>query len=487
MLDSTSKRISFDKVGLGVQLMTHQKAIVYDAIIKENNNINSENAYAMMSDLPGAGKTYAILAMIYFSNKYLFPQHKHITLIVVPYNICTQWKESMNNMFGGSGKLIDYKVLLEYGDIISLYHEPESLNKYDIILTTSLYFSNLAGTLNSLKIKVRRVFFDEADTIKNLLYIPLNCSMTWFVSASMESLFGKSSNVTIGNYNLSMNHLKANDVKCNPDFIHQSIKLNDPIIYNININNIFLNILLNVTSSLVHERLHAMDYSVLRSQYVNIDITKIETEYDALQYVISDIENQLEIHPKTIEELEKDYKALILRLRPQQAEQVKENIKELESIILQLKNKYNTIEQYKLRYDFDKEAHLSDIKFRKLQDLILDIHINNKKQTILFTNHAQIYNTLKPFLHQHNILFRELDGGNINSMDSIITSYKNKSFDILLADSSMYSCGMNLENTDNIIFIHKMDENKEKQVIGRAHRYGRKGSLNVYYLQYYIS
>jgi SNF2 family DNA or RNA helicase len=48
----------------------------------------------------------------------------------------------------------------------------------------------------------------------------------------------------------------------------------------------------------------------------------------------------------------------------------------------------------------------------------------------------------------------------------------------------MYSCGMNLENTTDIIFVHNMDPQREKQVIGRAHRYGRKNALSIWYIDY---
>ena len=55
---------------------------------------------------------------------------------------------------------------------------------------------------------------------------------------------------------------------------------------------------------------------------------------------------------------------------------------------------------------------------------------------------------------------------------------------ILLANSTLFGCGMNLENSSHIIFVHKMNEKMENQVIGRAQRLGRKGILNIIYLEY---
>ena len=43
---------------------------------------------------------------------------------------------------------------------------------------------------------------------------------------------------------------------------------------------------------------------------------------------------------------------------------------------------------------------------------------------------------------------------------------------------------MYFENSSDIIFVHKMNESMEKQVIGRAQRFGRTSILNIIYLEY---
>jgi SNF2 family DNA or RNA helicase len=47
-----------------------------------------------------------------------------------------------------------------------------------------------------------------------------------------------------------------------------------------------------------------------------------------------------------------------------------------------------------------------------------------------------------------------------------------------------FGSGLNLENTTDMVLFHKIDTENEKQVIGRAQRYGRKEPLNVHYLLY---
>jgi hypothetical protein len=52
-----------------------------------------------------------------------------------------------------------------------------------------------------------------------------------------------------------------------------------------------------------------------------------------------------------------------------------------------------------------------------------------------------------------------------------------------MSNSFMYGCGMNLENTTDIVLIHKIiSVSKYKQIIGRAQRPGRTSRLNIYEL-----
>jgi hypothetical protein len=490
MLTKDSYRIATNKLPFLVQLMPHQKAMVYEMVMAENNvRQNQSTRYAMMSDKPGAGKTFAILAFIYFSDKVVFGGKKHnVNLIVVPYNICTQWKQSIERIFGPSGKVLKYRVLTEYADMMRLYVEPEELLQYDILLTTSLYFDSLASTINSLKMRLKRVFFDEADTIKNLLQTPLDCQMTWFVSASMESLFGKgTSSVTIGKYNLDMDHLKKHDVRCDPDFVNDNIVLDAPMTYNIRFPNIYYKLLKDVVGVQFHDNIAAMDYRCLRSEFVN-DISRIDSEYIAALYVLRDITARESHAQQQVALLQADYEILMKKEMFKKAEEIEHEIRRFNTIIQDCQRRRSIYKFFCSKYDitdaFEAKPH-EGRKLEKLWDVIKDIISKNARaQCIIFTNYDYIYTLLMPYLDKATISYKYLDGGNITAMDNIIEAYKRREFNILLADSSMYSCGMNLENTNDIIFVHKMDAQREKQVIGRAHRYGREGALGVWHIDY---
>jgi superfamily II DNA/RNA helicase len=72
-----------------------------------------------------------------------------------------------------------------------------------------------------------------------------------------------------------------------------------------------------------------------------------------------------------------------------------------------------------------------------------------------------------------------LDGGNVAAVDRAITNYKTKDVQVLLLNSMLEGCGMNLENTTHLLFMHVTRPRLVEQVVGRAQRYGRKGALNI--------
>jgi len=484
--------------------MGHQKAMIYEMLmVEERIKAGRLPRYAMMSDKPGAGKTYAVLGFLYFADKVIFAKQKrphNVNLVVIPYNICTQWATSMERLFGPSGTTIHYKVLTEYADMITLYTEPHKLIEYDILLTTSLYFSFIASTMKSLQIKPRRVMFDEADTVKNLLMTELECDMTWFISASMQSLFPRNSDgVRIGNYALSMKHLQHYDVRCDEAFINETIVLERPIEYVHKCQNVYFHLLCKLLPDANrYSQLAAMDYGFLRSEFVP-EMRTIDSEYSACLYVFKDATARLSKATTDIQTLQVDVDTLQNKIvaTPQEKEEINIRINNIlseiqhhEHIQKECQRKLSTIRFFSAKYDVDdffiKQVQPNESKVERIQTILREI-IDTRKafaQCIIFSNYDAMYSLLVPFFKTDGISFRFLDGGNIASMDTIIEAYKNREFSILLADSTMYSCGMNLENTTDIVFVHKMDQQREQQVIGRAQRFGRNGVLHIWYVDY---
>lgn len=125
----------------------------------------------------------------------------------------------------------------------------------------------------------------------------------------------------------------------------------------------------------------------------------------------------------------------------------------------------------------------SGSKIDYLNNFIIDLN-NNDFKVIIFCDFNSIFQKLENLCKEHNIEFEDLEKGNINEIEKTVCNYKYGNSKILFANSSLFSCGMNFENSTHIIFVHKMDVNIIDQTIGRAQRLGRQNRLNIIYLEY---
>ena len=93
-----------------------------------------------------------------------------------------------------------------------------------------------------------------------------------------------------------------------------------------------------------------------------------------------------------------------------------------------------------------------------------------------FVNIVQILNELRI-----NFEYLKGSGGHVTN---VVKRYKESDLDVLLVNIRNYGSGLNLENTTDIIMFHKESTQSEKQIIGRAHRMGKKDPLSIHYLVY---
>jgi len=89
--------------------------------------------------------------------------------------------------------------------------------------------------------------------------------------------------------------------------------------------------------------------------------------------------------------------------------------------------------------------------------------------------------SLSSMLLKDDIKFSYLKG-NHYCIENTVAKYKGTELDVLLINPKHSGCGLNLETTTDIILFHQLDNEMEKQIVGRAHRLGRHCPLNVWYL-----
>ena len=151
----------------------------------------------------------------------------------------------------------------------------------------------------------------------------------------------------------------------------------------------------------------------------------------------------------------------------------KNNLKEDQLYLIQDKEesiKNEIIDSNEMNKEFDKLQNLEILLRNKKKDskyLIFSEYDISFERIISIINKDYKYSYLK---------------GNKYIIQKILKEYKEGDLDILLVNIHNYGSGLNLENTTDIIMFHKFDANIEEQVIGRAQRFGREDSLNIYYL-----
>ena len=291
MLLSSNSELATHPKNINIKLQKHQLAMLKRAIDIENfdNEIN-KNTFGIMNDKPGTGKTYVVLSLIYETKK-----PKETNIIVVPQNIYSQWITSIEKFSSN----LSYTKFINYENIMTLYNNVDILSKTDIILTTSSYYHIIATTLSSLNIIINRVFFDEIDSISNIICTKINANFIWFISASFDVEH-------LGYYRTKVNNDIIDNItcKCENDFIDENIYLDPPIKTYYLCKNIYIdNILEDIITRKELKGLNAMDYTLTSNR--DFEKQKANNEKDVIDMILKNRKSIIEFDKFKIEDAEK--------------------------------------------------------------------------------------------------------------------------------------------------------------------------------------
>lgn len=261
-----------------VPLKDHQLAMLQRCFDIEKLAIMSQYKMAFMGDGVSSGKTFVCLAMP-LTEKAAF-RRTALNIIVVPQNICMQWREEIRKLAGDALKVM---TLIDYQSIANLQFSPAGLAVHDIVLTTPAYFTTLAEFCEKNRVHPKRVIIDEADTIANMVSRKIPGTMTWFVSATMDRLpeskagmvqvgkkvegiedatlqaFDGSSLATntgqtlraeeTGTYEIPARLVRSGErlCRCDPDWIQESFGIPPPIKHKVLCSNVYIDVLACLT------------------------------------------------------------------------------------------------------------------------------------------------------------------------------------------------------------------------------------------------
>jgi len=117
-----------------------------------------------------------------------------------------------------------------------------------------------------------------------------------------------------------------------------------------------------------------------------------------------------------------------------------------------------------------------------LEHILTHIKKSYKSPKILiFSDYHQTFDKIKTNINNAKLKYAKILGVPTH-ITNVINQFNTGLINVLLLDSSHYGSGLNLQSANFVILYHRMSNELETQVIGRAHRFGRKTPLNVIYL-----
>jgi SNF2 family DNA or RNA helicase len=133
-----------------------------------------------------------------------------------------------------------------------------------------------------------------------------------------------------------------------------------------------------------------------------------------------------------------------------------------------------------IEIDTTKPYHKLD-KYENLEAILGGL--GDDAKVLLFSAYENSFTNITKVLEKMSIPFASLKGNGYH-IQATLERYRNGSVKVLLVNTQSYGSGLNMENTTDMILFHKFDTEIEKQVIGRAQRFGRSQPLHVHYLLY---
>ena len=127
----------------------------------------------------------------------------------------------------------------------------------------------------------------------------------------------------------------------------------------------------------------------------------------------------------------------------------------------------------------DHEIHETNDKATNLRVILSGMA--EDARVLIFSAYDNTFTHVTPVLDALELRYDFLKG-NTSKTNKVVSDYRTTDLKILLVNARNFGCGLNLENTSDIIMFHKFDNEIEKQVVGRANRFGNNGRLKVWYL-----
>jgi SNF2 family DNA or RNA helicase len=120
-------------------------------------------------------------------------------------------------------------------------------------------------------------------------------------------------------------------------------------------------------------------------------------------------------------------------------------------------------------------------KKTKIEILLEILESKPDAKFLIFSNYNETFQIIRDLLSQESIPFIEIKG-NLEMREKQLDLFHHSPNHVLFLHSLTNGAGINIQDATDIILYHKMNEDIESQVIGRAFRIGRTIPLHIHYL-----
>lgn len=438
----------------------------FDERYMKRNNVKESNKVmiGIMNDPPGAGKTYAMLSLIGTD------AFNTLNLIVAPKNIVKQWQTSLRAMFGEPNNPYMPWATPNYESINKLYMNSAHFNKQRILLIDETLIDSFALAFEN---KVHRVIIDEVDNLTKFMTQPIDAEKVWFISASFDLDNPECKERLPYTFDAE---LMPNMVCCtDKTFIQMATQLEEPATEILQCEDADVRLFKGLVPDDVITALHALNIRPLLKHMEYMGSLEWITEdlvtwyLDELRRLIGKCgDDILECQMRKAEAQESgdmmlcDQMDVAIKGHQERKDTASSTLDELER---RLKT-----------YKAPKQS--KHVVFEKV---VIERILASQKdgKWLVFNDDLKGIIHAQEVMKAHGIKSEMLDGGSMEAVNKTIDAFKYGDTSVLLINSVLDGCGMNLENASHLLFMHATNPALVDQLMGRAQRYGRYGRLYV--------
>lgn len=505
----------------------------------EHGIMSCDTKMGILGDIPGYGKSYSIISLIardmmewkegglkvlkistesarnglfnfYYQEKTLMVREN---LLVVSSSIIHQWK---NYFEKSSLKVFMITTKSSFGKF-----EP---NNWDVVLITSSMLNDfLKVVYKETTLCWKRFIYDEPTSVHIPSMRSVSAGFSWFITAThqslgetagnrgtkshfLKSIFGRMSNEHIGMITIANTEEEIKKSFGMPETIFKYHKWCNPSILKVLNKHVSRDVLQMIEANNIKGALEYLGAKeevdivsiVTRKKRENLQMAEMKISY----YKDKNRKDKYEAWSSKAKILENDIKDIEEKYKNLWENECCICYGNLEDpVLLQLCNhvfcgkcilewykKQKTCPLCREKNDITDMIHIEKkMKEKEKIDVlpksqtIADLVKNRKadQKFIIFSDHDETFEHLKPIFLLNNIKWSELYGRS-TTKDKSLNSFRTGDTHVIFLNSKVDSAGINLTECTDIILYHDMGFDTQTQIIGRANRIGRKQNLMVH-------